>query len=899
MIPPSQPTTQKSITVFAIVLLISASLLVQGAFAGSAVTERVSISSEGVEGDHDSIAPSVSADGRYIVFASKASNLIPDDLNSHQDIFLHDWATGITERISTGREGTDPNGSSAFPSISADGNFVVFSSAASNLVSGDTNGVEDVFLYDRTTGETERISLTASSGQSNGASYEPVVSEGGRYVAFVSMATNLYPGASHGVEEIYYFDRTNLKLRWLSGPSGLDPANDSSYELSMSADGAWVVFSSNKSNLVPNDTNGVRDIFLWNKALDSLERVNLSHAGLDANRSSYHPSVSDDGRFIAFRSFANNLILSQVENYSNDIFRRDRLSGSTERVNVPYDGEDIFGSNSGEPVISADGRFVAFRSDMSNLVTGDTNNSHDVFVRDMQGSVSRISESSSSVEASEGSFGPAINSGGSVVVFYSDAANLDLIREDNNGLRDVFSHGERPTPPPEPTETDTPEPTGTVTPEPTETVTPEPTETVMPEPTETVTPEPTETVTPEPTETVTPEPTDTVEPTDTPTPEPTATPVTPTPEPSDPPVIKIQGELSLTEGEKFELVGSFSDPDSNTWSASVDFGDGQDSRALEVSEAGKFAIAGVYGDNGEYELKVEIVDDTGSSGLASVSVIVGNQKPGISTAQLHTLEMCEAAGAELSDGKSTAACQVGDWMVARVGETTAFTFQLSDAGSDDLTVRWDFGSDVTYFNNGSSTDPLPSPLGDYPYTVTHTAEVVFDKPGVKHVRVTVLDDDDDQATVKLKVLVRNNQSCQASLGDWISYFMKKNRDAGLDGEIKAHLSILSGFISSAFDEMDPAAIDELEKFILDNPEQSARARAEMLTAWLNFVNGAVEWDDTIEKADGKHDLTYAEVLHRILSILLEDDPSSKQLQQAIQLARAINFSKTSAGVCRK
>jgi hypothetical protein len=151
----------------------------------------------------------------------------------------------------------------------------------------------------------------------------------------------------------------------------------------------------------------------------------------------------------------------------------------------------------------------------------------------------------------------------------------------------------------------------------------------------------------------------------------------------------------------------------------------------------------------------------------------------------------------------------------------------------------------------------------------------------------------------MKVLVRNNQSCQASLGDWISYFMKKNKDAGLEGELRAHLSILSGFVSSAFGDMDAEAINALEEFILKDMDQSAQARAELLTAWLNFVNGPVDWDDVIKDADGKQDLTYAETLHRILLLLQDDSPSQQQLQKAIELARAINFSNKGGGSCSR
>lgn len=1221
MIPPIQLMTRKSITLLAIVVLASMSLLVQNTLAGPVVTERVSVSSEGIEGDDASITPSVSADGRYIAFASMASNLVAGDTNGHQDIFIHDWLNGRTERVSIGLQGAQPNGESAYPSISADGNFVAFSSKASNLVANDTNGYEDVFVYDRASGVTERISVSASGGQAFADSYEPVISGDGRYVAFVSQASNLVAGATDGVEEIYYLDRVEGTLRWISGPSDPGVEQFASSEIAMSPDGKWVAFSSSKTNLVPGDDNGYRDIFLWDRSTDSIERVSLTYLDEQASSLSYHPAVSADGRYVAFRSHADDLVLYDG-NFSADIFIRDRQMGTTQRISVPIDGTEPMFEISDEPVMSADGRFVAFRSSFNNLVSNDTNGRDDIFVWDRQGSLTRVSVNNDNLQANSDSFAPAINADGSVVVFYSDAYNLDLMRADSNGLGDVFSHGEKPTPEPTSTPTDTPEPTPSATPtdipEPTPTDTPEPTptDTLEPTATNTVEPSPTDTEEPAPTTTAeptepdpseptpteaswpsdyfnltsmckldadtgqmrirnlsteiqpftlfnlsntyfleseaaigdtlvpvpwensndtfklliagyqytkaigdnplcNPEPTDTVEPTgtpeptETPTPEPTDTPVettwkldfetdahgttlsagtiiddewaafgitvstnnanehpamlfdsgdptgydwdlgspnqdfggpgrgsggkagqpgensvalgnvliitedldqddpddyhaggtfifefadpvgiealqlldidtneanskvlafntagekigsfamqtlgnnsvqwlmldlqdvaklaiklqssgalaaisfygdqptagdpepppdptgepdpTPAPGPSDPPEVQLANELSLDEGERFEVSGSFIDIDSERWTATVDYGDGQGPQTLALSD-GAFSVAGVYGDNGEYQLKVAVSDDSGAVGKAIMKVSVKNVDPEITSTSLHTLGRCEAAGEELSDGNSKVACGVGDWMVTKVGETTAFTFDLYDPGSDDLTVLWDFGSSATYFNNQSGPDPFPSPLGEYPYTTTHLAEVVFDKPGVKHVKVTVRDDDGGEDTIHMKVLVRNNRSCQMTLGQWISYFMQKNRDAELEAELKAHLSILSGFISSAFGEMDPAAINELEAFLLEDMDQSARARAEMLTAWLNFVHGAVDWDDVIKDADGKHDMTYAEILRRILTILLEDDPSPRELQEAINLARAINFSNNSGGSCSK
>ena len=157
-------------------------ILVQPASASTNVTERMSISSEGMEGDQASETPSMSGDGRLVVFASDATNLVPGDDNAAKDIFLHDWATGQTERLSLSAAGEEGNASSVRPEISGDGRWVVFSSLASNLVPEDTNGVEDIFLVDLLHGGIERMSVSVAGDQANGASTQPVLSGDGRYV---------------------------------------------------------------------------------------------------------------------------------------------------------------------------------------------------------------------------------------------------------------------------------------------------------------------------------------------------------------------------------------------------------------------------------------------------------------------------------------------------------------------------------------------------------------------------------------------------------------------------------------------------------------------------------------------------------------------------------------------
>ena len=332
---------------------------------------------------------------------------------------------------------------------------------------------------------------------------------------------------------------------------------------------------------------------------------------------------------------------------------------------------------------------------------------------------------------------------------------------------------------------------------------------------------------------------------------------------------------------------------STQWTATVDYGDGQGPQPLELNDSNSFKLRWTYGDNGEFTALVQIRDVQGAVGEAALKVLVKNLAPLMVSDTLHSLERCDQ---EVKSAHGRSACKISDWFVATVGEPTVFTLDLNDAGSDDLRIHWSFADEVTYFNNGVFADPFPSPTGTYPFHVLHSATAVFDKPGVQYVNVAVFDDDGGKASMKVKVLVRGAQSCRTSLGYWIKYFKDINSSA-YSGEMRAHLSILSAFVTSSFGEFRPEAIDHLESFVVSSSGDHAQARAELLTAWLNFTNGAVDWDDVIDDADGSRDLPYAQVLHEILAILTRGNPSNEDFKRAIELARSINLHNQRGRVC--
>jgi hypothetical protein len=378
-----------------------------------------------------------------------------------------------------------------------------------------------------------------------------------------------------------------------------------------------------------------------------------------------------------------------------------------------------------------------------------------------------------------------------------------------------------------------------------------------------------------------------------PTPYPTVVP-TQEPTPSSPPIISLKEEICVKEGETIALTGSFQDPDSERWTASVDYGDGTGPHELDLGAEKTFELRWVYGDNGDYTATVRITDETGAAGTSDLLVHVKNQLPRVESNLSPESNSFSAQADDIRYGE--AAGKIGKWFTATAGEPTTFTINMEDPGSDDLKIRWSFGDEVTYFNDGDEADPFPSPWGTYPFHVTHTTSIIFDKPGVRNVRVDVYDDDGGKVSMYFQVLVRGKERCRNSLGYWIQYFKNEN-NAEFKGELRAHLSILSAFVTSSFGEFRPDAVNALEDFILKDMDQSARARAQLLTAWLNFTNGSVEWGDVIRDADGKHDMQYAEVIREILAILVDGKATPEEFSDAIKLAESINLHPRSGAAC--
>jgi Tol biopolymer transport system component len=402
-------------------------------------TRRISVSSSGHQGDAGSTFPSISADGLSVAFESTASNLVGGDTNGHGDVFFHNRLNGQTEIDSVGAGSVLGNSDSIRPSLSADGRYLVFDSGANNLVPGDTNGQSDVFLRDRVLGTTQRLSISSGGVPGDDDSYVASISADGRYVAFYSYASNLVSGDTNGVPDVFVRDRLSAVTERVSLSSSGVQGNGTSREPSISGDGRFVAFQSDATNLISSDTNGFTDIFVRDRLNGTTVRASVNNAGWYANGNCTYPAISADGRFVTFASVATNLIgpLAFDTNGVEDVFCRDLVNGGTSRLSVSASEEGNGLSSS--PSISGDGRFVAFQSRASNLVSGDTNGDYDIFVRDRSANtIERVSRASNGTQGNEASVAPTISADGRLVAFMSTADNL--VTGDSNDEWDVFLH---------------------------------------------------------------------------------------------------------------------------------------------------------------------------------------------------------------------------------------------------------------------------------------------------------------------------------------------------------------------------------------------------------------------------------------------------------------------------
>ena len=426
------PSRLMSVVVIGIVILMwvwAPSLaLANGAIA------RASVSSIPfpVEGNGFSGGATFSADGRYVAFSSAATNLVPNDTNGKWDVFVHDRVALTTERVSVSSAEVQADGdSNEGVSLSADGRYVAFASRADNLdpVGAGNLFSPHIYIRDRLNGTTYQI-VPELWPIENGASIQPSLSDDGQVVAFLSISTNWDNYGGNAIWKVFVHDRSTGETIRARSSNLTYFINGNSLSVDISGDGKIVTFQSHATNLVLGDTNGLEDVFVYDRALQQVTRIH-------GNGLSRFPSVNQDGRLIAFSSYANNFVSGDT-NLDEDIFVHDRQTGTTTRVSVSSSNGEANGT-SRNPQISSDGQYVTFDSNASNLVSGDTNGFHDVFIHDTQtGETTRISEGNGNTQGNSASQHPAISADGQNVTFQSYATNL--VSGDTNNNVDVFVH---------------------------------------------------------------------------------------------------------------------------------------------------------------------------------------------------------------------------------------------------------------------------------------------------------------------------------------------------------------------------------------------------------------------------------------------------------------------------
>ena len=386
-----------------------------------------SISTTGTLSNLYSYGASLSADGTKVAFSSDATNLDPADTDIEYDVYVKDLATGTLTLASTSATGIKGNGYSSEASLSADGTKVAFRSSATNLDPGDIDDVYDVYVKDLVTGALTLASTPITGTKGDRSSWWPSLSADGTQVAFYSAATNLDPGDTDDVYDVYVKDLVTGALTLASTATTGPKSNGYSYAPSLSADGTKVAFHSTATNLDPDDPDDVYDVYVKDLVTGTLTLASATSTDTDTdtkgNGYSFEPSLSADGTTVAFHTGASNLDPADTDDVQ-DVYVKDLVTGSLTLASTSATGSKGNGS-SHEPSLSADGTRVAFHTDAANLDPGDIDASSDVYVKDLAtGTLTLASTSSTGAKSVYASFGPSLSADGTTVAFLSYADNF-------------------------------------------------------------------------------------------------------------------------------------------------------------------------------------------------------------------------------------------------------------------------------------------------------------------------------------------------------------------------------------------------------------------------------------------------------------------------------------------
>ncbi len=394
----------------------------------------VSVTDSGIAGDGRSDVGDISDDGRYVVFMTRSTNL-PAGSDTYGHIVLKDMVTGTITRVShvAGDTTIESNGFSTSPQMTPDGRYVVYGSSSSDIVTPDLNGFDDIFRWDRLTGLNELISKTNGGLKADDHSQRPSISDDGSKVVFGSAASNLVVGDTNGAQDVFL--REGMSTTLVSSDSVGVLGNDSSSKAMIAGDGTVVVFESNATNLVADDTNASGDVFVKRLSDGTVQRISVRANGSQVEASSYDSSISADGSKVAFVS-QDNFIVAGDSGDTSDVFVRNVAAGTNTLAGVTSSGGRL-SARGGQGLISASGRFVTFLSGSPEISTGVVSQA---FVRDLTGGTTfRASRTSTGGETPEVG-AAAISANGRYVTFTVMAASLISSVDPTNQMY-VFDRG--------------------------------------------------------------------------------------------------------------------------------------------------------------------------------------------------------------------------------------------------------------------------------------------------------------------------------------------------------------------------------------------------------------------------------------------------------------------------
>ncbi|MFA9491678.1 MAG: PKD domain-containing protein [Anaerolineales bacterium] len=410
----------------------------------------------------------------------------------------------------------------------------------------------------------------------------------------------------------------------------------------------------------------------------------------------------------------------------------------------------------------------------------------------------------------------------------------------------------------------------------------------------------------EPQETLTPDPSPSPDVTESPQPVPTKPDETPIPSPvvtEDPkspptnrPTVKLGPDLSISEGETLRLVGNIQDPDSNSWTAKVDYGVDRAGKTLDVDDQGNFSLEHIYGDDGIYLIQVIVTDDQGNSGSDEINLEVVNVAPEVELAETDDTGDCKPKGDD--DGVKRNYCRNGFWATVNVGDKIELHASAEDPGSDDLVFTWNSDESATYFNNGASSDGNPSPDGKFPFGADDQFIISFDEAGVHKVSLIVKDDDGGDTEITIRVKVIEVRECVGSLGFWKHQFAENGSHQIDDDELGRYLDLIENK-SGYFNDFWGAISSEEAHNILSFSDNDFRAkvRAHLLSAWLNYAKGSVDWDDKIGLDKDTREWRFDRLVARVESILSNSEASASDYQYAKDLAEAVSMLQKERSKC--